>query len=143
VKGIRIAPDTSVNWSAYAAYLAPFEPRRLAVVACLAGQYLPMGRIFAGLPKVRRIYATPVLANRVLGTVMMLLLPYLLEHVIPERDMLRYLQVGLALDGRELWEWRRVDWQRTKKDVFTPIAHELLRRASSELIAWLTGKRRA
>ncbi len=100
--GIRIAPDTFVTWDAYAAYLKPFEPRRLAIIACLAGQFTPTGKIFASLQKVRRIYATPALANKMLGTVMVLALPYLLDHPIPDRNMLRALQVGLAFAGRQL-----------------------------------------
>ncbi len=142
-RGIRIAPDQFIGWDAYAEYLKPFGPRRLAIVGCLAGQYPSTASVFAGLRTLRRIYAPPALANRTLASGMVLSLPYLLDHRIPDRDLLRFVQAGFALAGRQVWEWRRTDWERDKGNVLAPIRHELLRRASNELIAWLAGKRRA
>jgi len=139
---IRIAPDAAVSWDAYAEYLKPFEPKRLAIVACRAGQAAPVGRLFARLPKLRRVYATPARANRRMGSVMVLLLPYLVERPVPPRDLLRLLQVGFALDGRQLWEWRRTDWTRTKDDVFTPLFHQLLQDVGEEFVRALSGKQR-
>lgn len=140
---IRIAPDHSVSWDAYAQYLKPFEPRRLAIVGCLAGQFPSTASVFAALRTVRRIYAPPALANRTLASVMVLALPYLLEHTIPDRQLLRFLQGGLALAGRQLWEWRRTEWERNRGNVLAPIAHDIFRRLSGELVDWISGQRRA
>lgn len=140
---IRIASDHSVSWDAYAQYLKPFEPRRLAIVGCLAGQFPSTASVFAALRTVRRIYAPPALANRQLASVMVLALPYLVEHTIPDRQLLRLVQGGLVLTGRQLWEWRRTDWERNRSNILAPIAHNIFHRLSGELVEWLSGRRRA
>lgn len=142
-KRICIAPDHSVSWDAYAQYLKPFEPRRLAVVGCMAGQFPSTASVFDALRTVRRIYAPPAPANRALASVMVLSLPYLLEHTVPDRQLLRFVQGGLVLAGRQLWEWRRTEWERNRGDILAPIAHDIMRRLSGELVDWLAGRRRA
>lgn len=64
-RGIVLASGRPLdNWIAFAQYLKPFAPRKLVVVACCAGSALPSRILFSELPTLRRIYSTPVLANR-------------------------------------------------------------------------------
>ena len=125
--GIVLGANRSTDtWEAFARYVKPFEPRRLMFVACKAGRALPSRAIFSVLTKVRRIFATPVLANRLQGQVMISLLPHILGRPVPSRDLLRSVQAGLVvLQGRQLWEWRRVDFERNRHDPLRPILEDL------------------
>ena len=65
--GIRISADMFADWEAFAGYLRPFAPRRLLLVACKAGLSTAGDALFRRLPKLRRIYASPVNASKLLG----------------------------------------------------------------------------
>lgn len=138
-RGLVLAAGRPVDsWDTVAQYLKPFEPRRLVLVACRAGRPLPARILFSALPKLRRIFATPALANRVQGQVMVALLPYVLKAKVPPRDGLRALQVALAvLKGRQLWEWRRTDFERDHHDPIALFAQEVVANLIGELIALL------
>lgn len=122
-QGIVLASGRATDpWEVFGQYLKPFEPRRLVLVACRGGRAVPTRALFTSLPKLRRIFATPVLANRLQGQVMISLLPHILCRPVPSRDLLRTVQAGLAvLQGRQLWEWRRGDFERNKHDPLAPL----------------------
>lgn len=138
VRGLVLATGRSVDsWDAVAQYLKPSEPRRLVLVACRAGRPLPAHILFSALPKLRRIFATPALANRAQGQVMIALLPYVLKMKIPPRNGLRTLQVALAVKGRQLWEWRRTDFEGDRHDPVALLSHEVLANVGGEIITRL------
>jgi len=141
-RGIVLGAGRQVDsWEAFAQYLKPFEPRRLALIACRAGRALPSRVLFSALPKLRRIFATPVLADRVQGQVMLALLPYILERKVPPRTALRTVQAGLALlRGRQLWEWRRTDFERNRDDPFAPLVEDMLADIGGHLLGQLRGR---
>lgn len=141
-RGVVLAAGRSIDtWEAFARYLAPFAPRRLVLVACRAGRALPSRTLFAGLPTLRRLYATPVLASRLQGEMMIALLPHIAARKIPSRELLRAMQGGLALlQGRQLWEWRRTDYERDKHDPLMPFIQDLFALAADDFLSKLRAR---
>ncbi|WP_437737348.1 hypothetical protein [Sorangium sp. So ce1335] len=106
--GIRIASDRFAPWDAFASYLKPFEPRRLMLVACQAGRWPAATVLFRKLPKLRRIFASPVNASKDLATLMLAMVPYLLEVKAPRDHAVRIGQaVSVVLTGRQVRQWMR------------------------------------
>jgi hypothetical protein len=106
--GIRIASDRFATWDAFAVYLKPFEPRRLMLVACQAGRWPAAKVLFRKLPKLRRIFASPVNASKDLATLMLAMVPYLLEVKAPRNYAVRIGQAAsIVLTGRQVRHWMR------------------------------------
>jgi len=95
-EGIRIAAEEFVNWDAFAAYLQPFSPRRLLLVACKAGGWPAASSFFQKLPLLRRIYASPVNASKHLGELMIALVPLVLAVQAPTKRQVTAAQVAIV-----------------------------------------------
>lgn len=108
---IQIASDAIVTWPVFSGYLKPFKPRRLLLVACQAGLHFPSQALFRPLRSLRRIYASPVVASRAQGELMLSgLLPYVTSTNRPKKDYVRLAQLVLVLlDGGQMRQWMRDD----------------------------------
>ena len=107
-EGIKIASDAFVTWDGFAKYLKPFAPRRLILVACQAGRWPAARRLFSNLPKLRRIYASPVNASRGLAGLMLILAPYVVGVRAPKKDAVTYGQIAaMGITGCQVREWKR------------------------------------
>ena len=107
--GIKLATDEElVSWDAFANYLKPFEPRRLMLVACQAGRWPAAEQLFRRLPKLRRIFASPVNASFDLAQFMLGVVPYIVSVKAPRGKVVAWAQAAaLALTGRQVREWKR------------------------------------
>lgn len=106
--GVRIACDKFVDWTAFAAYLKLFGPRRLLLVACKAGRSDAGEALFSGLRNLRRIFACPVNASKDFGAMMLFAVPYVVAKRTPKDKHVLWSQIAaVAATGRQLREWRR------------------------------------
>lgn len=107
--GIKVASDKFAEWDEFAGYIKRFEPRRLVLVACQAGRWPAANTLFKKLPKLRRIFASPVNASKDLGQLMLAIVPYLVEVKAPRSDVVFKAQAFLAAaTGRQVRQWLRV-----------------------------------
>ena len=84
--------------------------RKTQLVACKAGLSTAGDALFRRLPKLRRIYASPVNASKLLGELMIALAPLVLELKVPTQRQVSFAQTALlALTGCQLREWKRGD----------------------------------
>ncbi len=60
---LALTRDGHVTWSAVARWLAPFCPKKIILVACEAGRWVPGAALFEGIPSLRDVYGSPVLVN--------------------------------------------------------------------------------
>lgn len=105
---IQVAPNVVARWDQFAASLKKLKPRRLVLVACLAGRWLPAQQLFSKLPLLRRIYGCPVPANKAVGALMLLLLPYLVKNRRPNAGHVMSGQAAaVLLAGSQIREWLR------------------------------------
>lgn len=124
--GIKIASDRFVSWDVFAGYLKPFEPRRLLLVACRAGRWPAAQVLFQKLPKLRRIFASPVNASKALGNLMLWAVPYLLEVKSPRDKVVQYGQVAAAvLTGGQIRQWRRTRDKDNPEGVLLDVAAQI------------------
>lgn len=108
--GIKLASDRFAEWGEFAGYIKPFEPRRLMLVACEAGRWPAASVLFKKLPKLRRIFASPVNASKDLATLMIAVVPYLVEVKRPSSDLVLKAQAwAMAITGRQVRHWMRKD----------------------------------
>lgn len=133
--GIVMAQGRVIDtWRAFSQYLHPLNPRQLVLVACRAGRALPSRTLFAELPTLQRVLASPTLANRLQGQLMIGLLPRLSKRRALDETLLRSVQAGLGLlSGRQLWEWTRRDYERDKDDPLSPMVDDLVADIAEQL----------
>lgn len=93
VDGLRMASDLFADWRAVGRWLEPFRPRRLILVACEAGRWLPSKALFDTLPSLQQIYGAPVPASERESRYVVPLVPYLLLGGRLKPDQRRLLQV--------------------------------------------------
>lgn len=90
---ISIAPDMVIGWSIFGRWVAPFNPKQMVFVACEAGQYPATRTLFNEVPKLSKIYASPVKTTKEQADVIKLLVPYLLLSKKQDDDIIRLGQV--------------------------------------------------
>lgn len=106
--GIRLASDEFAEWDEFAGHMKLFEPRRLMLVACQASRWPAAAVLFKRLSKRRRIFASPVNTSKDLATLMIAIVPYLVEVKAPNSDLILKAQAwAIALTGRQVRHWMR------------------------------------
>lgn len=125
--GIRLASDRFVDWKAFARYLEPFAPSRVALIACAAGGRAVADALFGELPKVDRLYASPESVDPNLAALILFLAPYVMAVRKPAADVIVSVKaVALLGMGRRLKEWRR-NGPPTGQDIWEDVIAWLLR----------------
>lgn len=107
-RGIRLTPGNSVSWDVFSIWIETFEPKRLFLAACEAGQWLSAKSIFERVSKLKEIYASPVLMSKQQATGLMLLLFYFLAIKYPKNDLIQMIQsITLFRTGGLIYKWKR------------------------------------
>ncbi len=106
--GIQAARNFFLTWEDYANIIKPLAPRRLMLIACRAGRWPAANILFRKLPKLRRIFASPVNVSFDLAKLMLAATPYLLEVKAPSVGVIRTAQAFvLGTTGGQLRQWQR------------------------------------
>jgi hypothetical protein len=78
------------------------------LVACQAGRWPAAEELFRRLPRLRRIFASPVNASLDLAQFMIGVVPYLVGVRVPRGKAVSWAQAAaIALTGRQVREWKR------------------------------------
>lgn len=113
---ISIAPDMVIGWRAFGRWVAPLSPKQMVFVACEAGQYPSTRVLFDEVPKLNKIYASPLKTTKAQADVVRLLVPYLLlsrkqdDDVILLGQVLNFLTTGgiILRCSRRNSEWNQL-----------------------------------
>jgi hypothetical protein len=125
--GMRVAPDRFAEWDEFAKWVKPLHPRRLMLVACQAGRWPAADLLFRKLPKLRRIYASPVNASVHVGQLMLAMLPALVHVKAPRNDVVRAAQAALAaITGVQVRQWVRGQDKDNPEGLFLDFAAQVL-----------------
>ena len=84
--GLQLTAEKFTQWSVFAKWIETFEPKKVLLAACEAGRWLSAKAIFDGVPKLKEIYASPVLMNQQQAMVVVLLVFYFLMVKSPDAD---------------------------------------------------------
>lgn len=107
-RGVRLASDGFYDWTSFADLVRPLTPRRLVLVTCDGGRWPAAQALFAKLPSLRRIFASPTKASGNLGGLMLALAPYLLTNKTPAPGEILAAQfAGHFLGGGQIRHWMR------------------------------------
>lgn len=87
---ISIAPDMLLSWEAFAHWVLPFNPQKMVFIACEAGQFPSTRKLFDEIPKLNKIYASPLKTSLVHAQVVKLLVPYLLLSKKPDNEIIQF-----------------------------------------------------
>jgi hypothetical protein len=110
--GIRLTAENGVSWSSFAKWTETFEPKKMVLLACRAGQMLPAGALFDGIPSLDEIYASPTYITKEQCRLVVLLILYLLGVKSQEPEILRLIQLlnfMLTLGG--VFRWTRKEYR--------------------------------
>ncbi len=115
---ISVAPDMLLTWEAFARWVLPFNPQKMIFVACEAGQFPSTRTLFDEIPKLKKIYASPLKTSKAHAEVIKLLVPYILlakkldNDVIQIGSLLNFFKTGgvILQCSRRNTEWNQF-WQ--------------------------------
>jgi hypothetical protein len=115
---ISIAPDMLLKWEAFAHWVLPFNPQKMVFIACEAGQFPATRTLFDEIPKLNKIYASPLKTSLAHVEVIKLLVPYLLlakkldNDIIQMGSLLNFFKTGgvILQCSRRNTEWNQF-WQ--------------------------------
>jgi hypothetical protein len=85
---------------AFARWVAPFKPQQMVFIACEAGQYPSTRTLFNEIPKLAKIYASPLKTTKEQAEIIKLLVPYLLLSKKQDDDIIRLGQMWNFLNNR-------------------------------------------
>lgn len=92
--GIQLAADAFIAWKEFAAWLAPFKPDTLLLLACRAGRWSDaVVPLFDNIPSLRRLFASPAPLNE-----MQAALGILLPDLLTRRTSAEKLRTGLLVN---------------------------------------------
>lgn len=108
--GIQVASDAFEPWDVFAAYLEHVSPKRLIMLACEAGNWPAAKVLFGKLPRLDRVFASPVLASKDFGEFLMLAMPVIAFNGFPDAGVITLMQAtSVATTGGQLRHWTRSD----------------------------------
>lgn len=115
---ISMAPDMLLTWEAFARWVLPFNPQKMVFIACEAGQFPSTRTLFEEIPRLNKIYASPLKTSLAHAEVIKLLVPYLLlskkqdNDIIQLGSLLNFFKTGgvILQCSRRNTEWNQF-WQ--------------------------------
>jgi hypothetical protein len=91
---MRIAPGFDMPWNVLGKWLNKLRPKKMALIACEAGQFYSTRALFDELPTCRTIYASPFKATKQQFSAIHLLLTYILLAKIYDRNHIFRAQIA-------------------------------------------------
>lgn len=121
---LRLTSDRFASWEEVAQWIAPFHPKRVVLVACQGGRWLPSRALFKGISTLQEIFGSPVLLTDQQALLVKLLVPYLLTRGRLKMDTLQIVQVANFL--------------LTKGMIFRQVRREFERSGDEDGVLWTT-----
>jgi hypothetical protein len=110
--GLSLTSDRDVSWAAFAKWIALFEPKQMALIACQSGEVLPVWDLFAEISTLKEIYASPLNTTKSQSEVIKLLIPYLTNVRSPDKNLIRLGQIiNFLLTRGVIFRWLRKEFQ--------------------------------
>ncbi len=111
--GLQLFADRFVGWEGLANWINPFDPQRVILLACQAGQWLPCAALFNGIPKLNEIFGSPILANRDQRLIVLGKLLHILGSKKEDANLNQLMQLGNFLITRGIMFSRsRAEYER-------------------------------
>ncbi|TKS64625.1 MAG: hypothetical protein EWM73_00257 [Nitrospira sp.] len=92
--GLQLTSDWFAPWDEVAQWIAPFQPKRVVLVACQGGRWLPSSTLFKEISTLQEIFGSPVLLTDQKALLIKLLVPHLLTKGGLRKDILQAVQMA-------------------------------------------------
>lgn len=111
---IKIASDRSVSWEALANWIEGFDPRRIILLACEAGRWLPCSALFNNLDDLDEIFGSPIPAYKDQQYAVLAQIAHILGVSKQSPDLTSLIQMGnFLLTKGIMFKHTRKDYERT------------------------------
>ena len=106
--GLQLTNDQFCSWQAVGQWVTKFEPEFLFLAACEAGQSEAVRSLFAPVPSLREVYASPIqfYADQSAPLVAMIAL-VLKDRKIDSEASFFMRTLNFAVTGGQIFRWRR------------------------------------
>jgi len=106
--GLMLAADCLRSWHVVGKWLCKFEPEFCFLAACEAGRSAAVRELFAPVPTLRQIFASPVAVSLAQSTPLGLLICMLLKQSSIDEEGSGVLRIAnYILTGGQLFRWKR------------------------------------
>lgn len=106
--GIQLTNDYFCSWLALGQWLAKFEPEFLFLAACDAGRSDAVRRLFAPIPSLREVYASPIQFYVDQSAPLVALIASILQDRKIDSDASSLIRtVNYAITGGQILRWTR------------------------------------
>jgi hypothetical protein len=112
-RGLQITSDRFAKWDGVASWFRLFAPRRIALLACEAGRWLPSASLFDGIPSLKEIFGSPVPAHKDQLHFILLSVLHTLGVKEPDKGLIRLMQIAnFAITKGLIFRNTRSDYER-------------------------------
>jgi hypothetical protein len=106
--GLQLTADQFFAWDAIGKWLEKFEPEFLFLAACDAGQSRAVRRLFAPIPSLREVYASPIKLYLGQTAPLVALIISVLQNRKVDDDVSHILQaLNFVITRGQLYRWKR------------------------------------
>jgi hypothetical protein len=116
-EGLKMTSDCFAKWAEVAQWIAPFQPKRVVLVACQGGRWLPSSTLFNGISTLQEIFGSPVRLTDEQAILIKLLIPYLLTNGALNKNVLQALQgANFLLTGGVIFHQTRNGFKKSRRE---------------------------
>lgn len=128
--GLKISADRFVGWDGAANWIGAFNPRRLILLACEAGRWLPCAALFDNISTLEEIFGSPISAHKNQQYIVLLRVLHILGASKEDPDLIRLMQLGnFLLTKGIMFRQTRIEYERDggeEGEIWTGLAEPLL-----------------
>jgi hypothetical protein len=108
--GLQLTNDHFCSWQAVGQWITKFEPEFLFLAACEAGRSEAVRSLFAPVPSLREVYASPIQLYAGQSTPLVLLIASVLKARKIDSEASSLMRtLNYAITGGQIFRWRRGD----------------------------------
>jgi len=106
--GLQLTNDHFCSWQAVGQWVAKFEPEFLFLAACEAGRSEAVRRLFAPIPSLKEVYASPIQFYAGQSAPLVGLITQALKDRKIDSDASSFMRtLNYAITGGQIFTWRR------------------------------------
>lgn len=129
--GLQISADRFNKWEGVADWIKLFEPHRVILLACEAGQWLPCAALFDSISTLKEIFGSPLPAHKNQQYIVLLRVLHILGASKEDSDLIRLMQFGnFLLTKGVMFRQTRAEYERGGDEegkIWTDLAEPLLK----------------
>jgi len=131
----HLCSNRTIHWTGAATWFEKLRPKKIFLIGCSAGRWLPCKALFGGIASLDEIYGSPTNLNKIQASSIIAMVLYSLGVKKNDLESLRGIQVAsLAFLKSLMFRWTRRQYQTTSIEegeywsIGEDILHQLFKR---------------